>query len=249
MISPPLPAGTAAASRSSSCSGCAPSSGARALPVHASTARPLLIAPPITHAPGVSAKQNSRPAGSTPGRSTVSRRAPPVPIEQAATPGRAAPRPGFASGPSPPPTTNGVPRASPSSPESRLNVSSHDHTTQLVALDTRDRQRHRVPIEALDRHQARATRARPIDGPIRREPMNDHLLDAHHLRTRLNTSGSFSRNQISFGWAAIARECLPRGRLRTADLGVAAPPAGPGTRSRWRRKSAGSSSDGLWDSH
>ena len=113
MSSASLPGGTAAASSRSRMGASAPSSGPSVPASHRRTDPPLLIDPPTTQSPGTSAKQKSRPRGSVTGRSTQSRSAPLVPIEHAATPGRTAPTPRLASGPSPAPATTGSPAGRP----------------------------------------------------------------------------------------------------------------------------------------
>ncbi len=55
MISPALPAGASAAASRSFQAASSPRSGASASRAHCSTTPPLLIAPPTTHRPGVSA--------------------------------------------------------------------------------------------------------------------------------------------------------------------------------------------------
>ena len=90
--------------------------------------------------------------GSTAGRSTISRSAPLVPIEQAATPGCTAPTPRLASGPSAAPTITGSPASRPElgggrraeREAARWSGTSGD---SRVGVDARDGERLAVPVE------------------------------------------------------------------------------------------------------
>ena len=182
MRSASLPGGTAAASSRSRATASSPSSGASVSASHRRTDPPLFTAPPTTHSPGTSARQKSRPWGSVTGRSTQSRSAPLVPIEHAATPGRTAPTPTLASGPSAAPATTGSPGREPGLARGRrgeLQALGRGHElAEPLAGDPGQGERLGVPVAAAQVEEPGPRGDRQVDGEAPGEPLQDELLDA-----------------------------------------------------------------------
>ena len=118
---------------------CSPRSGASASPAHSQHDAAVVDRAADDPAAGGQRVAEHAALRVDRGRSTITRSAPLVPIEQAATPGRTAPRPRLASGPSPAPTTTGVPAGSPrrggAGGSSRQHRGRRDELGQLLGGD------------------------------------------------------------------------------------------------------------------
>ena len=183
-------------------------------------------------------------ARSIAGVAEAARTAPLVPIEQATVPGRIAPRPRFASGPSAPPAMTGVPAGRPMPAAAR-------RVTCVVSTSAGSRSGERPASSSASGSQSPVSRFRSpvpeaVPWSMSQSPVSACItssLTPTQRRTLANVSGCSSRHQISLQSGDIGctgvpvRRCrsVPRRRRACASArwsahvmsGVSATPASP----------------------